>query len=116
MASCMVGSSSFDLLAQRLSLERVLAGMLATASGALAAASRLSSIGTTLASFYIFEACVGIYFPAIGTLRSKYIPDSHRGVIMSMIRVPLNIFVVAVMLGLKRLGLQGSLICSSAAI
>ena len=28
-----------------------------------------------VAAFFAFEACVGFYFPSIGTLRSKYIPD-----------------------------------------
>lgn len=37
-----------------------------------------------VAAFLAFEACVGMYFPLVGTLRSKYLPDAYRGVIMNL--------------------------------
>jgi len=74
------------------------------------------ALAPVLCSFFLFEVCVGFYFPAIGSLRSKYLPDSHRGVMMAMFQIPLNIIVVGVMLTLEQLGLKGSLACSASAL
>ena len=54
----------------------------AALSMGLAALYGSTSLAALVASFFAFEACVGMYFPSIGTLRSKIIPDSHRSVIM----------------------------------
>lgn len=117
MAACMIGSSAFAAIAPRLSVEVATAVMLALAAGSMAAPALTSgSLPIVVASFLLFEACVGFYFPAIGTLRSKYVPDSHRGVMMAMFRVPLNVIVVAVMLTMRYLGLRGSLGCSATAL
>ena len=67
--------------------------MMMTAAVAMAAAAvvvkNASSYGAKafhvlIGSFLVFEACVGMYFPSIGTLRSKYLPDSHRSVMMNL--------------------------------
>jgi len=118
MASCMLGSSAFSGLLRLRPVEEVLAGALALAAGAMAsaAASCRGSLRAVLASFFLFEACVGIYFPAMGVLRSRYVPDSHRGIMTAMSRVPLNLLVVAVTLAGQRLGLRGSLLCSCVAL
>jgi MFS family permease len=52
------------------------------------------SLVPVLASFLVFETCVGLFFPCMGYLRSKVIPDSIQGSVMNVFRVPLNIFVV----------------------
>jgi hypothetical protein len=57
-----------------------------------------------------------MYFPSIGTLRSKYIPDSHRSVIMNLFGIPLNALVVSVFLFVKYLGVNGALGISSLAL
>ena len=64
----------------------------------------------------MLQVCVGMYFPSIGTLRSKYIPDSHRSVIMNLFGIPLNLIVVSVFLSIKSLGVQGALGCSAGAL
>lgn len=57
-----------------------------------------------------------MYFPLIGTLRSKYVPDSHRSVIMNLFGIPLNLIVVSVFLSIKKLGIQGALTCSTVSL
>jgi len=57
-----------------------------------------------------------MYFPTIGTLRSKYFPDSHRGVVMNLFGIPLNAMVVTVFLSIERLGVRGALGVSTAAL
>mmetsp|Transcript_9603 Transcript_9603/g.21649 ORF Transcript_9603/g.21649 Transcript_9603/m.21649 type:complete len:628 (-) Transcript_9603:277-2160(-) len=67
-------------------------------------------------SLFLFESCVGMYFPTIGTLRSKYFPDSHRSVVMNLFGIPLNAMVVTVFLSIEKLGVQGALGVSTTAL
>ena len=92
--------------------------MLAVATAAMAVAPAVggTSLAAIVAAFFVFEACVGMYFPSIGTLRSKYIPDSHRSVIMNLFGIPLNLLVVSVFLSIRSLGVQGALRCATAAL
>ncbi|ESO81972.1 hypothetical protein LOTGIDRAFT_176318, partial [Lottia gigantea] len=48
--------------------------------------------------FIVFETCVGIFWPSIGTLRGKYVPEETRATIMNCFRVPLNLIVVVILL------------------
>ena len=73
-------------------------------------------LAALVGAFFAFEGCVGMYFPSIGTLRSKYVPDSHRSVIMNLFGIPLNVLVVSVFLSIKRLGVSGALSVSTAAL
>ncbi|XP_068634905.1 uncharacterized protein [Aristolochia californica] len=50
-----------------------------------------------LFGFCIFEACVGIFWPAIMKMRSQYLPEESRSTIMNFFRIPLNIFVCVVL-------------------
>jgi MFS family permease len=48
-----------------------------------------------MASFLVFEFCVGLFMPVAGTLRSKYVPDALQGAILNIFRLPLNAIVVS---------------------
>lgn len=50
-----------------------------------------------LMGFLLFEICVGIFWPSIMSMRSKYIPEECRSTIMNIFRIPLNIFVCIVL-------------------
>jgi hypothetical protein len=118
MASCLLGSTLFGAVAKRgISTEKTCAAMLTAATAAMAVATAYgSSLTAVVAAFLVFEACVGMYFPSIGTLRSKYVPESHRSVIVNIFGIPLNLIVVTVFLSIKRLGVSGALACSTAAL
>eukprot|EP00537_Pseudo-nitzschia_pungens_P005944 CAMPEP_0172359426 /NCGR_PEP_ID=MMETSP1060-20121228/3631_1 /TAXON_ID=37318 /ORGANISM="Pseudo-nitzschia pungens, Strain cf. cingulata" /LENGTH=575 /DNA_ID=CAMNT_0013081071 /DNA_START=130 /DNA_END=1857 /DNA_ORIENTATION=+ len=125
MACCLFGSTLFGQFAKMKgpTTEGVTAGMLAIATIAMSTAtftvsspSMANSLPALIASFFAFEACVGMYFPSIGTLRSKYIPDSHRSVIMNLFGIPLNVLVVSVFMFVKYLGVNGALGISSGAL
>lgn len=45
-------------------------------------------------AFCILEGCVGLYFPSMAYLKGKAIEDGSRGKIYSVLRLPLNAFVV----------------------
>jgi len=116
MTCCLLGSTLFGALSDGgVATERSTAGMLtvaAAAMGAGVAATRWPTAvpaAVLVGSFFAFEACVGMYFPSIGTLRSKYIPDANRSVIMNLFGIPLNVLVVSVFLSINKLGLSGAL-------
>lgn len=120
MACCLVGSTLFQRLA-KYGVENVGFGMLITAAASMTMASfssalPFSQLKTLVLAFFAFEACVGVYFPFIGTLRSKTVPDSHRAVIMNLFGIPLNALVVAVFLGIKKLGVDGALKVSATSL
>jgi hypothetical protein len=130
MASCLCGSTLFNALQERgKRTESILAGMMTVATLAMfSVVSALKTLGTTgtflgvnsmtamVIAFFIFEACVGMYFPSIGTLRSKYLPDSHRSVMINLFGLPLNLIVVSVFLSIKKLGLTGAFASSTLAL
>jgi MFS transporter, MFS domain-containing protein family, molybdate-anion transporter len=123
MACCLLGSTLFGILAQKgVGTETSAVGMLGVSTLAMSAATAFTwrgqsvSLPGIVAAFFIFEACVGMYFPSIGTLRSKYVPDSHRSVIMNLFGIPLNVLVVSVFLSIQKLGVHGALSISSGAL
>jgi len=118
MASCLLGSTLFGALMKRgIEVEKTTAGMLAAATVAMGTATLMgSSLVAVVAAFLVFEICVGMYFPSIGTLRSRYIPESHRSVIINIFGIPLNLIVVAVFLSISQLGVSGALACSTLAL
>ena len=119
MVCCMIGSSTFSALSSRVKLEDSVLLMLVLATAAMATATvscGATALAPLVAAFFAFEACVGMYFPSIGGLRSKYLPDAYRGVIMNLFGIPLNLIVVAVFLSIGRLGVTGALTCSTVAL
>lgn len=128
MASCLLGSTMFGQLSkQKVPTEASTTGMLSVAAIAMGAATwavKAAGTGATpvntlpqlITALFCFEACVGMYFPSIGTLRSRYVPDSHRSVIMNLFGIPLNFLVVAVFMSIQKLGVTGALTVSSVAL
>merc|ERR1719454_1907456 len=45
-------------------------------------------------AFLAFEACVGLYFPMIGTLKGDIVPEDMRSTIYNIYRFPLNVIVL----------------------
>ena len=57
-------------------------------------------------AFILFECICGLMFPTYGYLRANYIPNEHRTTIMNIYRVPLNVFVMIILLNKKNMSLQ----------
>ena len=49
----------------------------------------------------MFEAACGIYFPSMGIIKSKYVPEEVRATVYNIFRIPLNFIVVLVLANLK---------------
>jgi MFS family permease len=120
MACCMFGSSLFKVLSDRkVAVEDTAVGMLAVAVGGMATAAvagSSSQLAVLAAAFFAFELCVGLYFPTIGTLRAKYLPDEHRSILVNLFGIPLNLIVVTVFTRIKHLGTKGALWCSASSL
>jgi MFS family permease len=119
MASCLLGSSLLALLQRKFSVEMMMRSILTLAAAALGTSFlslKNSNLIMLIVSFFVFELCVGMYFPSIGILRAKYIPDNYRSVIMNLFGVPLNLIVVSVFLFTKKIGIHGSFLVSFLAL
>lgn len=119
MTSCLIGSTLFGFL-QRLSysIENTTTIMLLIATAAMTGMANLesSNLCSIILIMFLYEICVGVYFPSIGTLRSRYLPEQHRSVLMNIFGIPLNLIVILVMLTSQYLGTKGALNIASLAL
>jgi len=123
MTCSLLGSLLFGKLIKRKKVlaESTATGMLITAAismglGAYVTAGATTSLTGIMVALMLYEGCVGMYFPLIGTLRSKYVPNENKSVILSLFGIPLNTLVVVAYLFIKQLGISGALGVSSGAL
>jgi MFS family permease len=69
-----------------------------------------------LVSFFVFEICVGMFWPSISFLRSHYIPEEVRTTVMNIFRIPLNIIVVIVLFNIGKLSETHVFMCCMACL
>ncbi|EMF12748.1 DUF791-domain-containing protein, partial [Sphaerulina musiva SO2202] len=96
MSAMMLGSmifSGIDLKSVK-DTGRLLLGILTLAANCLLVPVLASSEMATFWGFTIFEVCVGMYFPAMGRLKSELVDDAVRARVYGVMRLPLNLFVV----------------------
>lgn len=94
MVMSMLGSQLFSYVTKFESVEVVGRQVLAVAT-----ACHLVPVATPdplarFLSFLLFELCVGMYFPMMGTLKGRVVPEESRSAIYNLYRVPLNGIVV----------------------
>ena len=80
--------------ANPLPAQKMLTGILAVSSLCFFIPGHFRDERLTLWCFCIFELCCGVYYPAMGSLKSKLIEDGSRASIYGILRIPLNVFVV----------------------
>mmetsp|Transcript_43134 Transcript_43134/g.143626 ORF Transcript_43134/g.143626 Transcript_43134/m.143626 type:complete len:126 (+) Transcript_43134:862-1239(+) len=54
----------------------------------------VESVQVRFVAFLAFEACVGLYFPMMGTLKGDIVPEDMRSTIYNLYRLPLNVIVL----------------------
>jgi MFS family permease len=94
MIAVMLGSTIFGKISEKTSHTRILSILLIVAGVSLLAPVVTTNVTVLLVSFIIFEACCGLYFPIIASLRSSVIPEDSRSTIMSLFRMGLNLLVI----------------------
>eukprot|EP00474_Spongospora_subterranea_P002669 CRZ03127.1 hypothetical protein [Spongospora subterranea] len=104
MICTMIGSSLFSILLDlKISVETSSPFIFIAASLALLIPAVSQSFNPRLFAFFLFEICCGLFWPSMGTLRGRLIPDSLRSTIMNLYRIPLNLIVVLTLLTLDQL-------------
>lgn len=104
MVSIMIGSVIFKT-AVKLgnTYEQIATHVFLIASLSLGYCALSTSEVYTFAAFNIFEICCGCYFPTMGTLRSRVVPEASRATVMNVFRFPLNLIVVVALLKVESL-------------
>lgn len=98
MTAVMAGSTLFSyLMRQGYKVERFSIGLFLVAAVALGIPVVTQDLWYRMAAFLLFEACVGMFWPCLGTMRSCYVPEEVRATLMNFFRIPLNIIVVVVL-------------------
>ncbi|XP_038052936.1 molybdate-anion transporter-like [Patiria miniata] len=101
MACIMIGSNLYELLSKR----GIPAYNIVNGSILLALLSTLTCIlsyrhqhAVSYVAFLLLELACGLYFPSMGFLRGKVLPETHRAGIMNWFRVPLNLIACALLM------------------
>ena len=103
MVCCMAGSSAYSILlcnssnnsGPPLRGEQVAAGLFAVAAGSMLVIAMATQTTVKFLAMNLFEFCVGIYWPVMGTLKGSIVPESMRAAIYGIFRVPLNLIVLS---------------------
>ncbi|KAJ8604880.1 hypothetical protein CTAYLR_010419 [Chrysophaeum taylorii] len=98
MLACMCGTRVFGIAQRRVKPDRSTRVLLLVSVAALAVPATTAGPTLCVLSFLVFEVCVGVYFPAVSTLKSNLVPDAIRSTVYNLFRVPLNLLVLAILL------------------
>ena len=74
---------------------RLMLSILALASYAVMLPVLQRKETVTFWSFALYEMCVGLYFPTMSRMKSELVEDAVRAKVYSLMRLPLNVFIVA---------------------
>jgi len=94
MVCCMTGSSLFSIVVEKFPVEKL--GIVIFGVGSVAFVIVALEINDTTAflGMNLFEVCVGMYFPIMGTMKGGIVPEDKRAAIYNLYRIPLNLIVV----------------------
>lgn len=102
MLSMMIGSSLFKRQTELgWPVTKVLRFALIAAAGSMAVAAMTVNPSVLLVAFVVYEAACGVFYPAMGSLRGKILPEANRAAIIGWFRVPLNFIVVIFLLMIR---------------
>lgn len=103
MVAVMIGSTLFNILSKRMELENLVLYVFVTAGLCLTVAAYVPSGPIILLAFLLFEACVGMFWPSISTLKGAYIPEEVRSTVMNYFRIPTNMVVLLTLNNVQKL-------------
>jgi MFS transporter, MFS domain-containing protein family, molybdate-anion transporter len=95
MVAIMIGSTAFTFLLKQQPIELFTRNLYFLAMLCFCVTAWSANIVHVYVALLVFEIVCGVYFPAMGTMRAKYVPEETRAAIMNFLRVPLNIIVCA---------------------
>jgi len=117
MVCVMIGSSIFQLVSQkRENLYKIPIYLHVIAFLSMAMVSLcLDNKFVVYSMFLVFECTVGMFYPSYGVIKSEKIPEDIRSAVMNIFRMPLNAFVVLLLLKIKYLSPQVVFVICTAA-
>ncbi|XP_077984504.1 molybdate-anion transporter-like isoform X2 [Glandiceps talaboti] len=99
MVAVMIGSALFKIFCKFSTPESFMRIVLFIASVSLVVPIIMpGNHDLIFAGFLVFEVCVGIFWPAMGTMRGIYVPEATRSTVMNLFRIPLNFIVILILL------------------
>jgi len=94
MIFCLLGTRVYAYLSATMTVERIgLVVMLGSAACHLTVFF-VENVQVRFVAFLVFEGCVGLYFPMMGTLKGDIVPEDMRSTIYNIYRLPLNVIVL----------------------
>ena len=94
MVCCMAGSSIFSIAMEKIKPEQLAVIVFGVASFAFGMVVYAPSATSTFLAMNLFEMCVGMYFPSMGTMKGMIVPEDKRAAIYNLFRIPLNFIVL----------------------
>mmetsp|Transcript_8526 Transcript_8526/g.18434 ORF Transcript_8526/g.18434 Transcript_8526/m.18434 type:complete len:506 (-) Transcript_8526:124-1641(-) len=94
MVCCMAGSSLFSIAMEKMKPEQLAVIVFGIAATAFALVVFSGSATSTFLAMNLFEMCVGMYFPSMGTMKGMIVPEDKRAAIYNLFRIPLNFIVL----------------------
>jgi len=94
MVCCMAGSSLFSILICKFRGEVLAVGLFAVGAAAMGVAAIAPNDSVAFGALNVFEMCVGMYFPIMGTMKGGIVPENVRAAVYNLYRIPLNCIVL----------------------
>ena len=94
MVCCMTGSSIFSIVVEKFPVEKLGIVVFGIGSVAMAIVALEISDSVSFVGMNLFEVCVGMYFPIMGTMKGGIVPEDQRAAIYNLYRIPLNFIVL----------------------
>lgn len=94
MVCCMAGSSIFSIAMEKMKPEQLAVIVFGVAACAFLMVVYAGSATATFLAMNLFEMCVGMYFPSMGTMKGMIVPEDKRAAIYNLFRIPLNFIVL----------------------
>ena len=94
MVFCLLGTRVYAYLAGKLAVEQIGLIVMFVSTACHLTVFFFESVQIRFVAFLAFEACVGLYFPMMGTLKGEIVPEDMRSTIYNLYRLPLNVVVL----------------------
>jgi len=94
MIFCLLGTRVYSYLSKTVSVEKIGLLVMLISMACHLTVYLFQDVQIRFVAFLAFEACVGVYFPMMGTLKGDIVPEDMRSTIYNLYRLPLNVIVL----------------------
>ena len=94
MIFCLLGTRVYSYLSKTLAVEQIGLLIMGASMACHLTVYLFTDVRIRFVAFLAFEACVGLYFPMMGTLKGDIVPEDMRSTIYNIYRLPLNVIVL----------------------